>query len=308
VAEVADGEPAPLLYECKDVGIYGNVKNWAVNGEPGGTAAEGFVTPSSQEAGAAGFHAPDAVPGDNPVSVSVEYAGADPADHGLLIVPITIVEQGGACAALRDVSSWTANWGVSYAFSGTNPDGGTLTIDHGGSGTATLVKFSEGPSGVTFLGPLAGSVSVHDREVTPHPGSAPTVATLSGDGVPLVSAGSPTEKSYLSLSVNLVDCTYTTALRTWVHGTVTETGSDPFEGDFEVSVARTDARAIGSVTTAGLTGQTSAPAHSALWGTGHGGSAYFPGGMGAAIFANDYAAEGSAGSAQLSWSFTPVTH
>jgi hypothetical protein len=299
---------APLLYECRDGGIYaGSARNWSVNGVVGGhTATTGRVTKRDAEPGVADFRAPDALPEVNPVAVSVEYAGTDPKDRGLLVTHIDIVEAGNACAALRDVERWTATFGASYVFGGTNPDGEQLALDHSGELASTLVKLSEGPGGVSWLGTVTGSVAVNDRETWPVPNSEPFVTTLIGGGAPANSAEVPEERAHVWLNVNLDECTWNAGMTMHVRATETQDDGTPYTSDRFVGSVRLDERPITSLTAGGFTGQLDVLAHSEGWGLDNDGDGYFPGGLGEALYGRHYRAEGQAGTARVEWSFAPA--
>jgi hypothetical protein len=306
-AEADDDGLTPLLYECKDGGVYAaSAKNWSVNGVVGGhTATTGRVTRRDDEPGTADFRAPDELPEVNPVAVSVEYTGTDPQDRGLLVTHIDIVEAGNACAALRNVERWTATFGAAYAFGGTNADGEQLTLSHSGQLTATLVKSGEGPGGVSWLGSVGGTVSVDDRETWPSPGGEPFVTTLAGSGAPANSAEVPEERAHVYLNVNLDECTYNAGMSMYVEATEVQDGGTPYTSDRIVGSVRLEDRPITSLTAAGFTGQRDVLAHSDGWGWDNDGDGYFPAGLGAALYGRSYRAEGMAGSARVEWSFAP---
>ena len=298
----------PLLYECSDGGVYaGTAKNWSVNGVVGGhSATTGRVTRRDDEPGVADFRAPDELPEVNPVAVSVEYEGTDPRDRGLLVTHIDIVEAGQACAALRNVDRWTATFGAAYTFSGTNPDGEQLVLNHSGELTSTLVKHSEGPGGVSWMGTVTGAVAVNDRETWPVPNSEPFVTTFAGSGAPANSAEVPEERAHVWLNVNLDECTWNGGMAMHVEATETQDGGTPYTSDRFVGSVRLDERPITSLTAASFTGQRDVLAHSEGWGLDNDGDGYFPGGLGEALYGRHYRAEGQAGTARVEWSFAPA--
>ncbi|HEU4697592.1 MAG TPA: hypothetical protein VFS40_00270 [Gemmatimonadales bacterium] len=304
---VPAGSKEPIGYECTTTTLFGSAKNWSVNGRVGGhTGTTGRITRRDAEPGVADFRAPPEVPAENPVTVSVEYTGQNPADRALLITEITIFERGQACAPLRDVARWTATFGMSYGFSGTNADGQSLTLSQAGQVTSTLVKLSEGPGGVSWIGPLDGTVSVDDREVWPVPSSPPFVTTLVGSGVPVNNAEVPEEKAHVYLNVNLDACTWNAGVAYWGEATQTETDQAPSTSARFLGSARLADRPITSLTAAGFTGSVNTLARSEGWALDNDGDAYFPGGLGDRLFSWGYATEGQAGTAQVEWSFAPV--
>lgn len=307
MAEPDDDLLVPLLYECKDAGVYGaKATNWSVRGVEGGTSTYGRIVKRDAEPGTADFHAPAEVPDPSTVAVSVEYTGTDPKDHGLLVTDVTIVEQGNACAPLRDVERWTANVGFNYSFSGTNADGEQLTLAHAAEFATTLVKFSEGPGGVSYIGTVTGTTSVNDREVVPIPNSPPFVTTLVGSGAPANDAEAPENLAHVYLNINLDECTYNSGVVSWVEATETETDGSPYTSDRHVGAVRTADRPITSLTSASFTGSADMLAHSETWGSDNDGDGYFPGGLGEALFGKAYKPEGQAGTARVEWTFAPV--
>jgi hypothetical protein len=306
MAEPDEDLLVPLAYECKDAGVYGGARNWSVNGVNGGTNAYGRVVRRDGDTGEADFHAPAEVPSPNPVAVSVDYTGADPKDRGTVVVDLTIVKPGNACAPLRDVGRWTANVGLSYSFSGTNADGEQLALAHAAEFASTLVKFSEGPGGVSYIGTVTGTTSVHDQETIPIPNSPPFVTTLSGGGAPANDAAAPEELAHVYLNINLDECTYNAGVVSWVEATETETDGTPYTSNRHVGSALIADRPITSLTSASFTGSSDMLAHSGEWGSSHDGDGYYPGGLGEALYGKSYRAEGQAGTARVEWTFAPV--
>lgn len=88
-----DDQLTPLVAECRTSEVFRNlVRNWSVNGTPGGDASVGTVT--VQEDRSALYTAPAVAPPANPIAVSAEYTTLD---GGLVTLISNIRIQSGLC-------------------------------------------------------------------------------------------------------------------------------------------------------------------------------------------------------------------
>jgi hypothetical protein len=88
-----DDQLTPLVAECRTSEVFRNlVRNWSVNGTPGGDASVGTVT--VQEDRSALYTAPAVAPQANPVAVSAEYTTLD---GGLVTLISNVRIQSGVC-------------------------------------------------------------------------------------------------------------------------------------------------------------------------------------------------------------------
>lgn len=88
-----DDQLTPLVAECRTSEVFRNlVRNWSVNGTPGGDASVGAVT--VQEDRSALYTAPAVAPPASPVAVSAEYTTLD---GGLVTLISNIRIQSGLC-------------------------------------------------------------------------------------------------------------------------------------------------------------------------------------------------------------------
>jgi hypothetical protein len=290
---------APLAYECRD-GLWGvEVAEWSVNGTRGGGSSVGTI--SEREPGTALYTAPSTVPGGNPVAISVKYTGAEPDDRGLLVTHVRVTDGSGACAALRDITTWNANFGVAYDYSGTRADQDQIGIVHRAEVTARLAKSGEGPAGVSWIGHVTGTTSVNDRHVD-RGTVEDDVTTVAGGGSPM-NATPISQGSRVYLNVDLRDCRYNVGFVGYMQATTTFTGSPERVGDIFLMSARSGWRPLLGGTN--LTEGRDFTAHTEEWGLANSGDAYFLGGLGSLIFDEEFAADGQAGTARVEWSFQP---
>jgi hypothetical protein len=274
-----------------------NAKNWAVNGVNGGSGAVGTIQANAEaNTGLAVYAAPAQPPSANPVSVSVQYTEHFETTQYLLTSNVVVIDPKAQCNGFRSANVWNATFGLSFEYAGVNDDGEQLTLKHFAEVTSRLVKTHENESSVNFVGPLTGNVEIDDRRVDP--GTVEKIITVKGTGGP---AGT-TDVSRAYLNIDLTNCTYNVGLQVSVTAQYSETGNPPRTDIFPVASVRTTWRPIGP--TANLTDGGDFTAHSDFWGATHTDDAYFPRGLGSTyLFFDNYAAEGAAGSARVSWSY-----
>ena len=274
-----------------------NAKGWAVNGVAGGSSSVGTIVANAEATtGLAVYKAPGQAPAANPVSVSVQYTEHFETTQYLLTSNIVVIDPEARCNGLRGATAWNATFGMSYDYSGVNDDGEQLTLSHFAEITSRLEKVSESEHSMSFVGPITGVVEVDDRQVDR--GTVEKITTVKGQGAP--AGTSDVSRAYLN--IDLVNCTYNVGMQVSVNAEYAETDNPPHMDIFAVGSVRTTWRAIG--TSANLTDEGDLTAHSEFWGATNTGDAYFPKGLGNTyLFYDNYAAEGAADSARVSWSY-----
>ncbi|MBX3637337.1 MAG: hypothetical protein KF683_18370 [Rubrivivax sp.] len=200
-AAVPDPRLAALAACVPDrLGTAMSTRAWAVNGQPGGSAASGTVVdvladPVTVVEGL--YTAPAQRPAANPVAVSVDYLdGNQPLQ---LVANITVVEPQG-CQYLRGVAALDGWMTMRYEHLGTG-----VSLDHAATLRARVVKVQEdGFFGVWQGVAAAEQVRVHDRRTAGEP------VALDGVGAPF-DGGTTVDSDKtagLQLVVDYRDCTY----------------------------------------------------------------------------------------------------
>lgn len=277
------------------------LRDWAVNGTVGGTAANGTVQPVGDvRSGEAIYRAPASAPARNPVAVSVTLPELWGVGEQTLVSNITVNDGGAACSHLRHRPVWNGTWGIRYSFAGANEEGDTLRSTLRADVTARLVVLAEGPNGVTWQGPATGTFEFDQEHVDSGP--VPDVTTAAGGGAPYVDAR-VADGSHVTLSIDFRNCQYTTSFA--LYGRVLLARRGEVEELPRVGLGAAHAVAPRAMPSSGtLQGGGAFTAHSVLWGLMNPGSDVFlP--HAADPFSSGFAAEGEAGAAAVEWSFAP---
>lgn len=108
-------------YACRADGASGiAVSHWAVNGVVGGNAAAGTLSAlaTGDFIARRTYTAPAAVPGSNPVAVSVRYVDPFTGQEQTLVSNLTVIDPTAGCTWLTGVQKMSAEFGVDYSWSG----------------------------------------------------------------------------------------------------------------------------------------------------------------------------------------------
>lgn len=206
-----------------------------------------------------------------------------------------------ACDGIASVQSWTAS--LHFGYSHTASDGHTqVDANEQSTVSATLQLVSSTPYGAAWRGVATGTASLDDKQ-TDLDASPPSVNSLSGSGAPLP-GDQGNELSRLSLNVDLTTCTYNVTFTPTINATATSADGSTTAMQAKVGTVRSTTYPTSGFQQ-GLATQHAMPAHSLTWGMQNAGEAFFPLGLGQDMFLFGLEQDGAAGTADVSWSFTP---
>jgi hypothetical protein len=189
---------------------------------------------------------------------------------------------------VTDAIAWNGHVEFSYQHTGT-ASGNEIKADESAKASGHLSLYNQDETYMSFLtNTLTGTATVHDSQVY---GSSPP-STFDG-------TGPPEPNSEMALEFDLQRCTAVFRLQVFVQAT-----QQPGGATFGVGVGTAIGRGYDLRDLAdSLDGSDVFPAHSLAWSFDL--SFFEPGAIGSNIFL-DPANEDNAGSAGVSWTFTPV--
>lgn len=206
-----------------------------------------------------------------------------------------------ACDGIDTVQAWSGSLTFTYSHTASNTNEEVVANEQA-SISATLQLTSRTQGGVAWHGVATGTASLDDKQ-TDLVANPPSTGSLSGSGAPLASYGGE-DRSVVSLNVDLTTCQYNVTFSPTINATET----DP-DGSTLSTIAAVGSVRSGVYSTSGyrggLTVNSAMPAHSVIWGSQNAGEAYFPLGLGQDMFVLGVEQDGNAGTADVTWTFTP---
>jgi hypothetical protein len=260
---------------------------------PGVTFAWASSNPSAATIGDDGV-ATGAAAGTTSITASANGVTSDTAS-------LTVTSDVSACDGIDSVQTWSGSLNFSYTHTASDASD-EIVANEQANVSVVLQLVGRTQYGVSWHGIATGTASLDDKEIDLN-GVPPDTGSLSGSGAPLASYGGE-DRSVVTLGVDLTTCQYNVTFTPTINATET----DP-DGTTIATIAEVGAVRSGVYSTSGyrggLTEDHAMPAHSIIWGSQHPDEAYFPLGLGAAMFASGVEQDGNAGTADVNWTFTP---